>query len=38
MIINASASDNTYDFQLIVAENSTAETGTTYYFYAEISS
>jgi hypothetical protein len=26
----------TYDFQFIVAENSSASTGTTYYFYADI--
>ncbi|MBW2990746.1 hypothetical protein KY348_03510 [Candidatus Woesearchaeota archaeon] len=33
---NASGTNVTYDFQLIVAENSTGP-GTTYYFYAEIS-
>lgn len=35
---NASLGDIKYDFQLIVAENSSTSVGTTYYFYAEITS
>ncbi|HJX06091.1 MAG TPA: hypothetical protein VJ461_05240 [Candidatus Nanoarchaeia archaeon] len=35
---NASVNSSIYDFQLIVAENNTAQTGTTYYFYADIAS
>jgi hypothetical protein len=35
---NASVGDSLYDFQLIVAENESTTVGTTYYFYAEITS
>jgi hypothetical protein len=34
---NNESQDRTRDFQLIVAENKTSQTGTTYYFYADIS-